>query len=42
MNTALRALCDRGLKEALYLREKKEEMLARSQKAEFSIPQPLF
>jgi L-alanine-DL-glutamate epimerase-like enolase superfamily enzyme len=42
INTALRAVLDRGVKEALYLKKKKEEMLARSKKAEFSIPDPIF
>ncbi len=42
INTARRALLDRGLKEALYLKGKKEEMLERSQQSGFSIPDPVF
>jgi len=38
INTALRALWDRGLHEALYLKGKKAEMLARSQQADFTLP----
>jgi L-alanine-DL-glutamate epimerase-like enolase superfamily enzyme len=41
-NVASRALRDRGLKQALYLKGKKAEQLERSAQAEFSIPLPPF
>jgi L-alanine-DL-glutamate epimerase-like enolase superfamily enzyme len=41
-NVATSALRDRGLKQSLYLKEKKNEQFERSAKAEFSIPEPLF
>ncbi|MCW8925318.1 MAG: hypothetical protein OQJ84_03600, partial [Xanthomonadales bacterium] len=41
-NVATRAMRDRGLKQALYLKGKKAQQLERSSKAEFSIPLPPF
>lgn len=35
-------LLDRGLKQALYLKKKKNEVLKRSKKAEFAVPEPPF
>ena len=39
---AVSALMDRGLKQSLYLKEKKIEQYARTAKAQFSIPEPPF
>jgi len=39
---AINTLMDRGLKQALYLKKKKEEQMERSQEARFAIPQPPF
>lgn len=41
-NVASQALRDRGLKQALYLKGKREQQLERSSRAEFSIPDPPF
>jgi len=41
-NVAYQAVLDRGLKQALYLKEKKAGQLERSAKAQFAIPQPPF
>jgi len=41
-NVAYQAVLDRGLKQALYLKEKKADQLERSAKAQFTIPEPPF
>jgi L-alanine-DL-glutamate epimerase-like enolase superfamily enzyme len=41
-NVAYHTVLDRGLKQALYLKEKKAEQLERTAKAEFAIPEPPF
>ncbi len=41
-SNALSALRDRGLKQALYLKDKRAEALARSASAEFCLPEPPF
>ena len=40
--TAYQTLLDRGLKQTMYLKKKKEEQLERTAKAQFSIPKPPF
>ena len=41
-NVAVHAVLDRGLKQAMYLKEKKAGQLERTAKARFTIPQPPF
>jgi hypothetical protein len=41
-NVAYRAVLDRGLKQAIYLKEKKVGQLERTAKAQFAIPEPPF
>lgn len=41
-NVAIAALRDRGLKQSIYLKGKKEQQVERSSKAQFAIPEPPF
>ncbi len=41
-NVSYKAVLDRGVKQAMYLKEKKAELAVRTDQAQFAVPEPLF